>query len=185
MIESRDLTLIVCLAVLGFVISASIVQMAHLLTGIPGVTYFFTILLSLQTSLSLLIYEGRRWRFLSQITLYTFLIIPTPIGGVAFDLFSKIQMIANAFFVDTIFNSVYGTFKKKDKLRLWAILSAVVFRVMNPSFGLMIKPFFFPPEFAFRILNILYWIVPVIAVESIAGGYLGHKIFIRLKDLLS
>lgn len=185
MIESRDLMLIVCLAVLGFVISASIVQMAHLLTGIPGASYFFTILLSLQTSLSLLMYEGRRWRFLVQMTLFTFLIIPTPIGGVPFDLFSKIQMIANAFLVDMIFNSIYGTFKKQDKLRSWAILSAVVFWVMNPFFGLMIKPFFFPPDFAFRILNILFWILPLITVQSIAGGYLGHKIFMRLKDVVS
>lgn len=182
MVSSRDLSLIICLSVLGLVISASIAQLATL-TGIPGATYFFTILLSLLTSFSLLIYEGRRWRFFFQITLFTFLIIPTPIGGASFDLFSKIQMIANAFFVDIIFNSVYGFYKKKNRLLLWSIMGAVVYWVMNPFYGLMIKPFFFPPEFAFRILDILYWILPIIIVESIAGGYLGHKIFMRIKRL--
>jgi hypothetical protein len=92
-------------------------------------------------------------------------------------------MIANAFFVDIIFNSVYGFYKKKNRLLLWSIMGAVVYWVMNPFYGLMIKPFFFPPEFAFRILDILYWILPIIIVESIAGGYLGHKIFMRIKRL--
>jgi hypothetical protein len=183
LIASRDLALIICLAVLGLVISASIVQMATLLTGIPGASYFFTILTSLQTSFALLIYEGRRWRFFVQMTLFTFLIIPTYIGGVPFDLFSKIQMIVNAFFVDIIFNSVYGFFKKKDKLLLWSIMTAVVYWAMNPIYGLMIKPFFFPPEFAFRILTVIYWILPLIIVESIAGGYLGYKIYARIQKI--
>ncbi len=118
-------------------------------------------------------------------TLFTFLIIPTYIGGVPFDFFSKIQMIANAFFVDIIFNSIYGLFQKQDRLLLWSIMVAVVFWVMNPFFGLMIKPFFFPPDFAFRILDVLYWILPLIAVESIAGGYLGYKVYRRTKHLHS
>ncbi|PVX25876.1 MAG: hypothetical protein CW716_07170 [Candidatus Bathyarchaeum sp.] len=182
LIATRDLTIIICLSVLGLVISGSIAQMATL-TGIPGSTYLFTVLLALQTSFSLLIYEGRRWRFFFQMTLFTFLIIPTPIGGVAFDFFSKIQMIANAFVVDIIFNSVYGFYRKQDRLLLWSIMVAVVFWVMNPIFGLMIKPFFFSPEFAFRILDILYWILPVIIVESIAGGYFGYKIYKRIEKL--
>ncbi len=182
MISCRELSLIICLAVLGLVISTSIVQIATL-TGIPGATYLFTILLSLLTSFSLLIYEGQRFMFFFQITLYTFLIVPTSIGGVPFDLFSKIQMIVNAFFVDIIFNGTYGFFRKKDKLLLWAIMGALVYWTMNPFFGLMIKPLFFPQAFAFRILDILFWIVPVIIVESIAGGYLGYQTFTRIKGV--
>jgi len=181
-ISCRELSLIICLAVLGLIVSASIVQIATL-TGIPGASYLFTILLSLLTSFSLLIYEGQRFRFFFQITLFTFLIVPTPIGGVPFDLFSKIQMIANAFFVDIIFNSVYGFFRKKDKLLSWAIMGALVYWTLNPFFGLLIKPLFFSPQFAFRILDVLYWILPVIILESIAGGYLGYKTFMRIKKI--
>ncbi len=153
------------------------VQMATPLTGITGANYVFTILLAILSSFSLLVYEGRRWRFLFQMTLFTFLIFPTYIGGVPFDLFSKIHLVINAFFGDVLFNSIYGAFRKKDRLDLWAILVTVVFWVLNPFFGMLTKTFFFPPEFAYRILSILYWILPVIIVESIIGGYIGYEIY--------
>jgi hypothetical protein len=92
-------------------------------------------------------------------------------------------MIANAFVVDIIFNSVYGLYRKQDRLLLWSIMVSVAFWVMNPFFGFMIKPFFFSPEFAFRLLDILYWILPVIIVESIAGGYFGYKIYKRIEKI--
>lgn len=183
--ECKDLALIICLAVLGLVISALMVQLATPLTGIIGANYVFTILLAIYSSFSLLVYEGRRWKFFFQITLFTLLIFPTYIGGIAFDLFSKIHLVINAFVGDIIFNSIYGIFIKKDRLDLWSILVTVIFWVFNPIFGLLVKPFFFPPEFAFRILDIIYWIMPVIIIESIIGGYIGYKIFMRTKGLLS
>ncbi len=182
--DSKELCFIIFMAVLGLVISVLVVQLATMLTGIPGANYVFTILLAIQTSYSLLMYQGRRWRFFFQMTLYTFLIFPTFIGGVPFDLLSKIHMVINAFFGDLIFNSVYGFFRKQDRLLLWAILGSMIFWVMNPIFGLMIKPFFFPPEFVTKLVDVIKLLSPVILIESIAGGYIGYKIYERTKSFL-
>jgi hypothetical protein len=183
MLSSKDLALIICLAVLGLVTTTLIVQVATMLTGIPGANYVFTIVLAIQTSFALLMYEGRRWRFFIQITLFTLLIFPTYIGGVPFDLVSKINLPINALFGDIIFNSVYGVFKEKNRLLLWAILVTVIFWVMNPIFGLMVKPFFYPPQFIAKLVDVILMLLPVIIVESIAGGYLGYKIYRRVKKI--
>ena len=83
MLNTKDLSLIIILAVVGFVMTLLVAQTATLLTGIPGANYSLTIVLAIVTGFSLLIYEGnegRRWRFFAQTVLFAILIMPTRLG---------------------------------------------------------------------------------------------------------
>lgn len=185
MLNSKDLCVIIIMAVLGLVITVLVGQVATMITGIPGANYVLVIVFAIQTSFALLLYEGRRWRFFVQMTLFTFLIIPTYIGGIPFDFLSKTNLIVNSFQCDLLFNSVYGIFKKQNKLVWWAILVAVEFWLLNPFFGLLIKSLLlYPPEFMMKFIGVLPLLLPVIIVESAAGGYIGHKIYERIKKVV-
>jgi len=178
MFNSKDIAVIIIMAVIGLVTTVSIGQVATMITGIPGANYVLVIISAIQTSLALLMYQGRRWRFFAQMTLYTFLIIPTYMGGIPFDLLSKIHLVVNSFQCDLLFNSVYGIFKKQNKLVWWAILVAVEFWFLNPFFGLAIKSLLlYPTEALAKFVGIFPLLLPVIIIESVAGGYLGYKIY--------
>lgn len=186
MLESRELGQIIMLAVLGFVSTVFVGQVATMISGIPGANYLLVIIYAIQTSFALLLYEGRRWRFFAQTTLFTLLIIPTYIGGVPFDLLSKINLVVNSFLCDLLFNSVYGAFKKQNNVVWWTSLATVVFWSLNPLFGVLIKSLLlFPSEFMMRFIGILPFLFPVIIIESITGGYLGYKIYERTKKVIS
>lgn len=185
MFNTRELCQIIILAVLGFVSTVLVGQVATMISGIPGANYLLVIIYAIQTSFALLLYNGRRWRFFTQTTLFTLLIIPTYIGGIPFDVVSKINLIVNSFLCDLVFNSVFNTFKEKNKLVWWTILATVVFWSLNPLFGVLIKSLFlFPSEFMMRFIGILPFLFPVIIVESIAGGYIGYTIYERIKKVI-
>jgi len=171
------------MAVLGFASSLLVVQIGRMLTGIPGINYAFTIVLAIETSFSLLMYEGRRWRFFLQMTLFAILIIPTNLGGPPFDILARINMIINAFLCDLAFNSIYRTFQKRNKLVWWVIIAMVTYWVLNPFISILIKPLFYPPEYIETLISVVSLLLPVIIIESIAGGYFGHKIYRRLKSI--
>ncbi|MCW4035390.1 MAG: hypothetical protein NWF03_08515 [Candidatus Bathyarchaeota archaeon] len=182
MINTKDLCFIICLAVLHFVVTITVGQIARMITGIPGTSYLFTIIHAIITSFSLLIYEGRRWRFFIQISLFTILITPTPIGGIPFDILSKTNMVINAFVIDLILNSVYPVFKKTDRILWWGVLVSVTFWLLNPFFGIIIKNILlFPPDYIARFINVVFLLFPVIIAEAAIGGWMGYKIFKRLK----
>ena len=179
--SSKDIASIVVLSVLGLVSTALIVQTAGLISGIRGANYIFTIILAIQTSLSLLVYEGRRWRFFAQNSLFTVLIIPTYLSGPPFSVQSKIHFFIMGFVADLILNSLYSTFKKKEGLKLWSILGSLLFWVMLPFLSLLIRPLFYSPEAVALFANVVYLLLPVIIAEAIAGGYLGYRIFLKVR----
>jgi hypothetical protein len=179
--SSKDISCIIFMAVLGLVFTALIGQMAGLLSGIRGANYIFTIFLAVQTAISFLIYAGRRWRFFVQFSIFTLLIIPTHLGGLPFAVQSRIHFVITAFLADLIINSFYETFRKREKLKWWSIVGAVFFWVMMPFFSLLIRPLFYSLEAVALFANVVLLLLPVIIVESVAGGYLGYIIFLRLK----
>jgi hypothetical protein len=181
--HSKDLCLIICMAALGLVTTLLIVQTARMITGIPGANYIFTVILAIQTSFSLLMYEGRRWRFFFQMTLFTILIIPTNLGGAPFNILPKMNTIITAFFCDLLFNTLYLKFKRRDKLLWWTIIATIIFWVMNPFVSSFIKPLFYPPEYVTKFIEVVLLMLPVILTESIVGGYIGHKIYKRVKNI--
>lgn len=170
------------MAVLQFVISISIVQMAKVITGIRGANYLFTILLAIPIGFSLLMYGGRRWRFLIQMSIFTLLIIPTNLGGTPFDPVSRMGGIATAFLTDLFANSGYGTFKKSNKLFWWSIVFVVAYWILNPFFSMVVKQLFYTPELVKKFVEVVIVLLPVIIVEAVIGGYIGYKIYGRIKN---
>ena len=183
MISSRDLALITVFAVLTFVFMLLIGQIPELVTGIPGISYVFTIVYAINQTVARLMYEGRRWRIFAQgllLSLLGFSFILTwnrPLG---------MATILNAFIVDVVFNSVYGFFKQKNKLLWWAILSQVYYW---PTHSLWIvvfgSLFFYPFEFIMEqwFIPIMSVMLPIMIIEGIAGGYIGYKIYRRVEKL--
>lgn len=182
--SSKDICYIILMAVLGFVSTVLVVQMAGLISGIPGANYVFTIILAVQTTVSFLLFEGRRWRFFVQFSVFTLLIFPTYLGGAPFAV-SKIHFVITALVADLIINSFYDKFRRRGKLKWWSISGSLLFWVMLPFFSLVIRPLFFSLEAVFLFANVVLLLLPVIVIESVAGGYLGYRIFMRLrKELL-
>ena len=180
--STKDLASIVIMAVLGFVSTALVAQMAGLITGIPGANYIFTIILAIVTSFSFLLYEGRRWRFFVQMAIFGLLVTPTYLGGPPFQPI-KVNFAITAVIADAVVNSYYATFSKREKLKWWAILSALVYWTMLPFIGSLLNPLFFPPEYVRLFINAVLFLTPVIVVEAIAGGYLGYRIYCRVKPV--
>lgn len=179
--SSKDISCIIFMAVLGLVSTALIVQMAGLISGIRGANYIFTIILSIQTTISFLLYEGRRWRFFVQFSIFTLLIIPTYLGGLPFAAQSRIHFIITAFLADLIINSFYEKSRKRDKLKRWSISGSLLFWLMLPFFSLLTHSLFYSFKAIVFAADVILLLLPVIIAESIAGGYLGYRIFLRLR----
>jgi hypothetical protein len=179
--SSKDLTLVTVMAALGAVTAASIVQMGYIFTGLPGVNCIFIIFLAIQTGFSLLIYQGRRWRFFAQMTIFSFLIIPTGLAGAPFDFIGKFNYAIAGFFVDLIANSVYNYFRKQNKLRLWSIFSGgFLFWTIQPIISVALLVAFYAPSVASTYTSILSILYPLFFIEAISGSYTGYKIYKRI-----
>jgi hypothetical protein len=186
MFTSKDIGLIIVLAVLHFVVTLSVGQLARTVTGIPGISYAFTVFHAVITAFSVSIYSGARWRFLFQTTLYTFLIVPTSVGGVPFDLVTKSGLIFNALVVDAVMVSFYGFFKERKRQLLWVAITTTVFWMLNPLFGIAIKSLIlFPPDYVASLISTVMLLYPVIIAESIAGALIGYVIYRRVTKIHS
>lgn len=183
MIKTKDLSLIIIMAVVGFVSAVSFNQLAGLITGIAGANFLFVISLAIQTSFSTLMYEGRRWRFFIQFSIFSLLTVPTSLGGTPFDLINRIPQIFTAFLADIGINSIYGIFKKKNQLKAWAISTTLAFWLAMPFIGILTMPLYLPSEAVTNFIQIVVILLPVIIVESSFGGYLGYKIYKRVKNI--
>jgi hypothetical protein len=86
--------------------------------------------------------------------------------------------------VDLIFNSLYGKFKRDNRLFRW-ILALQVYSWTTYSF--MALPFlslFIPMEdvIAYFVTVLIVWL-PIIIVEAVAGSYIGYKIYRRVEKI--
>ena len=178
--QTKDICYVIFMAILGIVSTVLIVQTASLFSGIQGANYIFTIVMAIQTGFSLCLYEGRRWRLFAQNAILNLLIIPTHLGGPPFSL-TKFHLVTTALVIDLVFNSFYKTFKTTGKIKVWSILGTVSFYLIMPFISLMVRSVFYSPEAVTLFSNVIVVLSPVIIVESIAGGYFGYHIFLRLK----
>ena len=182
--DRKDFTLIIMFAVLNFVFAALIGQVPRLITGIPGIGYMLIIFYSITISVALLFYQGRRWRFSMQGILFAFLTLS--LGASSAALISKISLIINAFVLDTVFNSFYDYFKRNDKLKWWVILGQVYYWVTDSFWLLLVNLMFYELEPVIATwYMIMPFILPIMFIEAIAGGYLGYNIFQRIKKVQS
>ncbi len=180
--ESRDIALVIILAVTSFIYTVFLGQLGNLFTGILGFNYLFIIGHAIIISFSFLIYEGRRWRFLLQSMIVALLTLPTFQSGAPFDLLARAPMIIGSFFADAIFNSLYPYFCLKNKVVLWAILVPVAFLIITPL-TMAVNLFLFYTSEAFLLyVNVFLLLLPVTMTEAIIGGFVGYKIFKRISD---
>lgn len=181
--ESRDLALVTILAVVSFVYSLFVGQLGNLITGIQGFNYLFIVGHAVFISFGFLIYEGRRWRLLLQGIVGAFLTLATALSGTPFDPISKIPMILNSFFGDLIFNSLYSLFEKRNKLVLLAIIVALGFVLIMPLYVSLNMYLFYLPQALNMYLSVYLMLLPVTLVETVIGGYLGFRIYERVKNI--
>jgi len=175
--NSRDIALIIMFAVLSFVFQVLIGQIPNLITGIAGIGYVFTIVYSITQTVAWLMYGGRRWRIFAQTLLFTLLCLSviqswTPPVVMA--------TILNIFIVDLVFNSIHGSFERKNKLVWWAILTQGYYWTTHPLLVLSFSRIFFPVEAVAPIMSL---ILPLMIIEAIAGSYIGYKIYRRVEKI--
>jgi hypothetical protein len=182
--ETKDLTRAILLAVIVFVTHSWAGQLPYLLTGIPGIGYYLIIVHTILYGVAALIFEGRRWRMLFMTVLMVILTMPLHMGGQPYDIISRLPIITSIFVYDLIFNSLYGTFKKKDKLALWAIIGVTFHFVFGTLLDIPFNLLFYGPEVVEAIFNIVVTFLPVIFVEAIVGAYLGYLIYKRIKSII-
>ena len=180
---SGDLAFVIIIAVATFVYSTLIGQLGNLITGIHGFNYLFIIGHAIFLSFGFLIYEGRRWRLLLQGIVGAFLTLATALSGTPFDPISKIPMILNSFFGDLIFNSLYSLFKKRNKLVWLAIIVALGFVLMMPLYVSLNMFLFYPLQALSMYISVYLLLFPVTIVETVIGGYLGFRIYERVKTI--
>ena len=181
--SSRDIALVISISAMSFVYAAFVSQLGNLITGIMGFNYLFTIGHAILISVAILLYEGRRWRFLFQSVVVALLFVPTYQAGTPFDVLARIPIIINTFLGDLVFNSVYSFFRKRNQLKWWAILTVTTFWICSPFLFMLNLYLFYPPEGFITFTNTVLLMLPVIIIESIIGGYLGYNIYERVKNI--
>jgi hypothetical protein len=181
--SSRDTALIIMFAVLNLVLMVLIGQVPELITGIPAIGYAFNIFYAITGSIALLMYEGRRWRIFTQSLLFNSLALffvqnYTPIAAIV--------VLLTSFIMDVVFNSYYESFKRRNKLLWWGILSQVYSHTTQPIWTLLFVSVFLAPfEAVLRtwFFPVICVVLPVIIIEAIAGGYIGYKTYLRLSKI--
>ena len=182
-INSRDIAVVVMLAVTGYVFMVLIGQVPRLITGIPGITYAFHIVYSIIQSVSWLMFEGRRWRIVAQglvlsLLALTVIIVWNPAVAMA--------TIVNMFIVDLVFNSFHGFFRRKKMLLRWLILGQVYYWSTHSLWVLLFSSLLYYPFEALLnnwFLPVMSVMLPVSIIEAIAGSYIGYKIYRRVEKV--
>jgi hypothetical protein len=180
--NSRDVALVIVLAVVMLVYSVLVFQIGFLLTGIPGANYFFIVGQAVLSSLTLLLFEGRRWRLVATVTLFGFLSLPTYSMGAPFNVLPRIPLFFGALQSDIIFNTFYSRFKKMNRLVLLAIIYAVENFILDGFFRMALYPFFYSADYVSLFVNTFFLMLPVIIIESLLGGFSGYIIYQRIQN---
>ena len=179
--ESRDIALVIILAVASFIYTVFVGQLGNMITGILGLNYIFIFGHAIFISVGFLLYEGRRWRFLLQTVLVALLTIPTYMSGQPFDILARMPMSIGAFFTDSIVNSMYSFFNIRKKLAFWAFFAVLIFLITTPFFVALNMLLFYPPQVFSMYVNVYFLLLPVTIIEIVIGSYMGYKIHKRIK----
>lgn len=179
--KSRDLTLVPLFAVANVIYIYLVGQLGWLFSGLPGSNMLFIFGSAFILSVSLLMYEGRRWRFLVQNIIFIILILPTHLIGTPFDIIPRIPAIINAIHADILFMSFYSFFKKRDQLKLWSLVAVIEFFLVNQLLVGIGFSFVFPPAFVATFINVILILLPLSIAQSGIGAILGYKLYQRIK----
>jgi hypothetical protein len=182
--KSRYIAFMVTLAATNFVFSALVGQLGWLSTGIPGSNMvIFGVIFAIFPSITLLIFKEKRWLFFMQSLLVVMLSLPTYVGGIPFDVISRIPVIVAAVQCDILFNSIHGFFEKREKLLWWAILGSIDVTLITQVIGILVWPLVLAPEAITLWINLIPLLFPVIIIETAVGAYLGYRIYKKVQTL--
>ena len=113
-----------------------------------------------------------------------FALLTLVLGANPIALLSRIALIINAFVLDLVFNSFYCSFKKKNKLVWWSIIGQVYYWSTDSFWLVLVSLLFYPWEGVIGTWSIIMPVMlPIMVVEAILGGYLGHQIYQRVKNI--
>lgn len=182
--NSRELALVILIAVIGIAYSTLVYQTAQLITGIPGLNYLLIIGMAIWASLAFFIFEGKRWRFFLTAIILVLITIPTYVMGPAFEMGTRWPAMINAILIDVIANSFYGYFKNKNRVMIWGIFSTLGFIFLDALLRGIMYPLFLPIEYVSSYLMMTLTLSPLIIIETSIGAYLGFQIYQRVKKLL-
>lgn len=182
--KSRNVAILIVLAVVNFVFSTLVGQLGWLTTGIPGSNLVvFGVIFAIFPSFTLLIFKGKRGLFFVEALLSVIIALSTYVNGAPFDIISRIPAIVSALQCDILFNSSYCFFEKREKLLLWATLGSIEFTFVTQLLGLVVWPLVMTPEAITLWINTLPIIVPVVAAETAIGSYLGYRIYKKVEKI--
>lgn len=182
-LECKDLSTVIFISVAGLIYVALISPLSTFVSGIPFFRYIFSIGNVVLISLALLLYAGKRWRFFLQGILISLLTLPIYGGTVNFNIIAgAVMIIINSLHGDLLFNSYYSSFKKKNKLKLWAILTTTQFYLVSILLNLLNYYLFFYSIDITTYLSPLLIVIPIIIVECYIGGNIGFRIFQRIDN---
>lgn len=180
--NGRDTALVIMFAVLSVIFLALIGQVPTLITGIRGIGYVFIIVYSINQSVSWLLYEGRRWRIFAQASLSMLLSL---IFVQTLQLGTAMGTILNSFIADSIFNSLYKFFKRKNKPFRWILFAQIYYWTTQPIFLVPFALLFVPMEVFFpNYIPVISVMFPIMIIEAIVGSYIGYKIYRRVENLV-
>jgi hypothetical protein len=182
--SSRDVALIITLAVIGFINFAAVLQTFSVLTGIRGIIYGVDLVGATLSTVGFLLFEGRRWRRTVMGFLMFSIALPLNIG-IPFNVITRIPIILKMFISDVVFNSFYGYFERRGKLSWLAVFQSVTFFVTSPFFDILFLSFFVPFETLTPLFNLVVLMLPLIIGLSVTGGYIGYKIYGRVTKMNS
>jgi LytS/YehU family sensor histidine kinase len=111
---------------------------------------------------------------------FTVLITPTNYFGVPFDFFGRTPIIMAAFITDVVASSLYLTFERLNKQKYYAILTGGLLFFMLETILSMTVAIVFYTTYASGLIFVLTLLSPLIVMESMAGSYLGYKIYRRI-----
>lgn len=172
------------LAVINFVFSTLVGQLGWLTTGIQGSNLVvFGVIYAIFPSFTLLIFKGKRGLFFVEALLTVTISLSTYVNGAPFDVISRIPAITSAALCDIVFNSSYGLFEKREKLLWWAILGSIAFTFVVQLMGLLVWPLVMTPEAITLWISAFPFSVPVVAVETAVGAYLGYRIYKKVEKI--
>ena len=60
---------------------------------------------------------------------------------------------------------------------------AVEYNLASPYIGIIFNHVFYPPEYVAAFANAVMLMAPIIVIESLAGGYMGYKVYQRTKKV--
>lgn len=183
MIHTKDLTKVILFSVVAFFTHSWVGQLPYLITGIPGIGYYLIIVHTILYSVAALLFEGRRWRLFFMTALIMLLTFPLHMGGPPYDVVSRIPLVTSSLVYDIIFNSLYGMFKRKDKLGLWAILGVSFHFMFGTLLAVPVNMLFYTPDIVLAMFNATSAFLPVILIEAVIGGYVGCQIYRRVQSI--